>query len=150
MLVTNHVLAGAIIGRALARHPVAAFGAGVFSHVFMDCCPHWGDERLTMDMPAFQRIARCDGCAGLAAMAVAAGISPRRTRWAVVAGMTGGAIVDTDKPMDYFFGWNPFPEPWQRFHKRIQNEEPHRLPNEIVIGALLAAACWRILRRPYR
>ncbi|HWE55022.1 MAG TPA: hypothetical protein VG435_05890 [Acidimicrobiales bacterium] len=148
MLVTNHVLAGALIGRALARHPVLAFGAGVVSHIAMDACPHWGDDAVTMDTPEFFRIACCDGCCGLAAMAIAAGLSPRRTRLAVVAGMAGGAVVDTDKPFDFFLGWNPFPERWNRFHKRIQNEAPHRMKNEFAVGTLLALVCWRVLRQP--
>ena len=42
MLLTNHVLSGAVIG-ALARRPVPAFAAGVASHFVLDAIPHWGD-----------------------------------------------------------------------------------------------------------
>jgi hypothetical protein len=139
MFVTNHVLAGALIGRAMASHPVGAFAAGVVSHLAMDACPHWGDERLKDDSAQFLRVARCDGCCGLAAMALGAGLAPKASRRAVVAAMAGAAIVDADKPCDYFFGWNPFPERWNAFHKRIQNEAPHRLPQELVTAAALAA-----------
>lgn len=139
MFVTNHVLAGALIGRALARHPVGAFAAGVVSHLAMDACPHWGDDGFKDDSEAFLRVARCDGCCGLAAMALGAGLAPKASRRAVVAGMAGAAIVDADKPCDYFFGWNPFPERWNAFHKRLQNEAPHRLPYELVTAAALAA-----------
>lgn len=141
MLVTNHVLAGALIGRATARRPFLAFAAGVVSHFAMDACPHWGDKRPgTYDR--FIHVARCDGCAGLAAMALGAGLSPGHSRRAVAAGMLGGAVVDADKPMVYFFGWNPFPRWLQEFHERIQNEAPHRMPHELAVGAglLLAVA----------
>lgn len=142
MFVTNHVLAGALIGRVMARHPAGAFAVGVVSHFAMDACPHYGDETLKVTSPEFIRIARCDGCAGLAAMAVAAGLSPRRSRRAVVAGMAGAAIVDSDKPMLYFFGWDPWPKWWSRLHKWVQNQEDHRLPYELVVGAGLAALVW--------
>lgn len=145
VFVTNHVLAGALIGRAMARHPVGAFAVGVVSHFAMDACPHFGDDTLAIDSPEFLRVARCDGCAGLAAMALAAGISPRPARRAVVAGMLGGAVVDSDKPLEHFLGWNPWPEAWNRFHKGIQNQAPHRLPHEVVLGVLLAAVVWKAL-----
>lgn len=145
MFVTSHVLAGALIGRAMARHPVGAFAVGVVSHFAMDACPHYGDDSLSTDSPEFLRMARCDGCAGLAAMAVAAGISPRPARRAVVAGMLGGAIVDSDKPFEHFLGFNPWPEPWNRFHKRIQNQEPYRMPHELAMGAVLAVLVWKLL-----
>ncbi|HMC40891.1 MAG TPA: hypothetical protein VKI19_14595 [Acidimicrobiales bacterium] len=145
MFVTTHVLAGAVIGRVLAGHPVAAFAAGVVSHFAMDACPHYGDDAVEIGDPEFIRVARCDGCAGLAAMAVGAGLAPRPARRAGLAGMLGGAIVDSDKPMEYFFGWNPWPEAWNRFHKRVQNQEPHRLPHELLIAAALAALVWQVV-----
>jgi hypothetical protein len=148
VLVTSHVLVGALIGRVMARHPVGAFAAGVVSHLAMDGCPHYGDDRQTCESPEFIRVARCDGCAGLAAMTLAAGLSPRRSRRAVVAGMLGGAVVDSDKPMQYFFGWDPWPEWWSRFHKRIQTEDEGRLPQEVVIAAGLAAAAVLLIPAP--
>jgi hypothetical protein len=150
VLVTSHVLAGALIGRALARHPVGAFVAGVVSHFVMDACPHYGDATLTSESPEFLRVARCDGCAGLAAMAVAAGLSPRPARRAVVAGMLGGAVVDSDKPMEYFFGWNPWPAGWNRFHKRVQNEADDRMPLELLAVAVLAGLVWLVVPSPAR
>lgn len=149
MLVTNHVLAGAIIGRALARHPVAAFGAGVVSHFAMDACPHWGDGRREMT-DEFLHVARCDGCAGLAAMTVSAGLTPGHSRKAVLGGMLGGAVVDADKPCQYFFGFNPFPRVFQRFHQRIQREAPHRLPHEVMTGVALAVLTLSVLGRTNR
>lgn len=134
VLVTNHVLAGALIGRALRGRPVGAFAVGVVSHFLMDSCPHWGTD----SQEEFYRVARCDGCCGLAAMATAAGLAPGRSRKAVVAAMVGAAVVDADKPVEYFLGVNPFPGSLRRFHKRIQREAAHRLPYEILTGLGLA------------
>jgi hypothetical protein len=146
VLVTNHVLAGALIGRVMSRHPVGAFAVGVVSHFAMDCCPHFGDETWTRDSPEFLRLARCDGCCGLAAMALAAGLAPGRSRRAVVAAMAGAAMVDSDKPLEYLLGWNPWPEFWNSFHRRIQNEEPTRMPVEIGTGLGLAVLAYLVLR----
>jgi hypothetical protein len=41
MLVTNHVLSGALIG-AVVRRPLPAFTLGVASHFALDTVPHWG------------------------------------------------------------------------------------------------------------
>src|ERR1700728_4818444 len=41
MLVTNHVLSGAVIGAAV-RRPAPAFALGVASHFVLDAVPHWG------------------------------------------------------------------------------------------------------------
>jgi hypothetical protein len=148
VLVSSHVLAGVVIGRLVARRPAAAFGAGLVSHFLMDACPHWG----TGDRPGewsddFLRVARCDGCAGLAAMAIAAGVAPGHSRRAVLAGMAGAALPDLDKPCEYLFGVNPFPGPVRRFHQRIQREAPDRLPAELVAAAALAVAAAVALAR---
>src|ERR1700749_2472794 len=41
MLVTNHVLSGAVIGAA-SRRVLPAFALGVLSHFALDAVPHWG------------------------------------------------------------------------------------------------------------
>ena len=146
MLVSSHVLAGALIGRALSRHPVGAFAAGVVSHLAMDACPHWGIPDGS-DPELFLKVARCDGCAGLAAMALSGGLSPGRSRRSVVAAMVGGALPDLDKPMLHFFGRDPFPAVFTAFHKRIQDEAPDRLPHEVALAAGLAVAAVVVLRR---
>ena len=146
MLVTSHVLAGAVIGRALSRHPVGAFAAGVVSHFAMDACPHWGATGPGSE-EQFLRVARCDGCCGLAAMAAAAAITAPDSRRAVVAAMAGAACVDADKPFRHFFGWDPFPEPFNRFHQRIQNEAPHRLGYEVLAALALSAVAAGVLSR---
>src|SRR2546421_12936682 len=88
MLVTNHVLSGAVIGAA-ARRPVPAFALGVISHFVLDAVPHWGKWR---GHDHFMRVAVVDGLTGLAAMGVMAAIAPDDTRVAVLAGMAGGAL----------------------------------------------------------
>ena len=65
MLLTNHVVSGALIG-ALARRPLPAFAAGVASHFVLDAVPHWGDWGSRR---RFLRVAMADG---LVALAVAA------------------------------------------------------------------------------
>lgn len=151
MLVTNHVLAGALIGRVLARKPCAAFAAGVLSHFAMDSCPHWGPSsdgrsKEFLKDETFLRVARCDGCAGLAAMALVASVSPGGKRTAVIAAMVGAAIPDADKPFEYFLGWNPFPERVQLFHARLQREAPHRLPYEVAVAGILGVLVHSITR----
>ncbi len=147
MLVTSHVLAGALIGRAVARNPVAAFGVGVVSHFAMDACPHWGlNDPPGVWSDKFVRVAKCDGCAAMAAMALGAALAPGRSRRAVIAGMVGAALPDADKPMEYFLGINPFPKRVQRFHSRIQREAQHRLPQEVVTAVMLGIAAAVTLR----
>lgn len=141
------MLAGALIGRAAARHPAAAFGMGVVSHFAMDACPHWGIHNPVGGFSdEFLRVAKCDGCAALAAMAVAAGLAPGRSRRAVIAGMAGAALPDLNKPMKYLVGFNPFPGPVDRFHMRIQRESPDLMPLEIGIAAVLTAAVLVVFR----
>lgn len=86
----------------------------------------------------FLKVARRDGVCGLVAMALIGAVAPPDRRAAVVAGMAGGALVDSDKPFTYFFGFDPFPGSIQRFHARIQNEAPHRMPHEVGLAAFLA------------
>ena len=64
MLLTNHVLSGALIG-ALARRPLPAFAAGVASHFALDAVPHWGHWGSRR---RFLRAAVPDGLISLAVM----------------------------------------------------------------------------------
>jgi hypothetical protein len=122
MLLTNHVLAGALIG-ALARRPLTAFAAGAASHFVLDAVPHWGDWG---SQRRFLRVAVPDGLISLATMAAFAAASPPDRRLAVLAGMAGAALPDADKPTKLWFGWSPFPRAVDRFHNRIQREARHR------------------------
>jgi hypothetical protein len=136
MLVTNHVLSGAVIG-AVTRRPGVALVVGVASHFVLDALPHWGD--WGDDKSLFLRVARRDGLTGLAVMGTLAAVAPPGVRLAVVAGMAGAALPDLDKPSREFFGRSPFPRAVDRFHARIQREARHRFPLEVAVGAGLAA-----------
>jgi hypothetical protein len=150
VLVTNHVLSGAVLGAGpLAGRPVAAFATGVASHFALDRVPHWGDPRHEV----FLRAAVPDGLVGLATIAaVTAGVrrSPRSSRRllaSVLAGMAGAAAPDLDKPSTLFFGASPFPARVDAFHGALQRESPRRMPQEFAVAAGLAALVVWLLRR---
>jgi hypothetical protein len=144
VLLTNHVLSGALIG-ALGRRPLPAFAAGVASHFVLDAMPHWGQWGSRQ---RFLRVAVPDGLVSLAVMGAFAATSPPDRRLAVVAGMTGAALPDIDKPTTLWFGWSPFPGPVNRFHTRIQHEAPHRAYVELLAAGTFACAALVALRGP--
>jgi hypothetical protein len=141
VFVTNHVLSGALIGRALERRPVAAFAVGVASHLLLDAVPHWG---CATDQPGgadhFLVVAKRDGFLGLTAMALATLIVAKGGRSATVAAMAGAALLDLDKPCVHFFHQNPFPKAVRHLHDWVQNESPEGLPTEIRFGVVCALA----------
>jgi hypothetical protein len=143
MLVTNHVLSGAVIGAVSRRRPASAFVLGVLSHFALDATPHWGKWT---GRPGFMAVAVPDGLAGLAVMGAMTALAPRDARLAVFAGMAGAALPDLDKPSLVFFGRSPFPRAWDSFHMRIQDEAPHRLKYELAAAALFCAAAVWLLR----
>lgn len=147
MFITNHVLAGAIAGSLCKRRPVAAFGVGFATHVAMDVTPHWGNPQLGKD--GFYAVAKRDGLLGLATLALVtvAGVPPRT---ALLAGIAGAAVLDSDKPGEFFFGVNPLPPALDRFHKRIQHESPEGMRVEVAFGVVLAAATAALLARARR
>ena len=135
MLVTNHVLSGALVGVA-SPGPATAFAVGVASHFALDMVPHWGEVDFDEMVPIGVR----DGLVGLAAMALVHVSTPRERRLRVLAGMAGAAFPDLDKPSTLFFGRSPFPGWFDAFHVRIQRESRDRMPQEFVVGAALMAA----------
>lgn len=141
MLVTNHVLSGALIGYA-APHPVASFAAGVLSHLVLDAVPHWGVPRPVHEM---MHVAVPDGLVGAATMAVVTATTAPCHRARVLAGMAGAAVLDLDKPSQVFFGVSPFPRAVDAFHLAIQRESPRRMPQELLVGVagMLAVAAVR-------
>ncbi len=145
MLITNHVLAGALVGLATPR-PTTAFALGIASHVAMDIAPHWGNE----DRGVFLRVAVVDGLVGLATLAYVARLAPSSRRTAVVAGMLGACMPDTDKPSQLFFGFSPFPAAVDRFHNAIQHESTGRLPHEAAVAVLQLLAVGAVVRRAVR
>jgi hypothetical protein len=135
MFVTNHVLAGAVIGTVCRKRPALAFVLGVASHVAMDLTPHWGCD--PDDTERFLEVARYDGVLGLGAVAatLVAGVPPRR---ALTSAIVGAALLDLNKPCEHFFGRSPFPEWVDRFHRAIQRELREHWTPELVAGAVLA------------
>jgi hypothetical protein len=139
MFVTNHVLSGVIIGKAFERRPVAAFLAGVGSHLVLDAMPHWGcDFDVDGGPQRFFQVARRDGLLGLGTMATAAVAIDRSARVSTVAAMAGAALLDLDKPAHMLLGIQPFPKVITRIHRRVQNESTDGLSKEIVYGLLFA------------
>jgi len=136
VLVTNHVLSGALIG-ATVRRPVPAFAIGVASHFVLDAVPHWGDWE---NRQHFIRVAVRDGLAGLAVIGAVAAVARPERRLAVLAGMAGAALPDIDKPAILWFGRSPWPGTVNRFHSRIQHEARNRLGRELVAMGALAVA----------
>lgn len=147
MLVTNHVLSGALIG-AVVRRPAAAFTTGVGSHFVLDSMPHWGKWR---DKRAFLRVAVPDGLLGLAVIGVFTALAPPDRRIGVMAGMAGAALPDMDKPWRLVFGHSPWPAAVDRFHSGIQREAGRRAHYELAAAAIFGtAAVTALRRRPHR
>ncbi|MET0838236.1 MAG: hypothetical protein ABWY19_05600 [Marmoricola sp.] len=143
MLITNHVVAGAVIG-TFAPGPASAFALGIASHAAMDALPHWGHPDRSM----FLKVAVVDGLFGLATLVSIARAARPERRAVVVAGMLGACLPDADKPSLLFFGRSPFPAWVDEVHKRIQNEAHERMPYEAaggVVGSFVARA---LVRRP--
>jgi hypothetical protein len=147
VLLTNHVLSGALIG-AVVRRPVPAFAAGVASHFVLDAVPHWGDWG---SIRRFLQVAVPDGLISLAAMGTLATLAPAERRPAVLAGMIGAALPDVDKPAKLWFGRSPWPRAVDEFHIRIQPEASGRAHIELLAATVFGAAALAALgRRPAR
>lgn len=140
MLITNHVLSGALVG-AVAPGPTSAFVVGVASHFALDTVPHWGDEAT------FLKVAVVDGLVGLATMGAVARATPAPSRARVVAGMLGACFPDADKPSELFVGRSPFPVAVDAWHKRIQRESARRMPQEVLVALAGALVVRRVLSR---
>lgn len=142
VLVSNHVLSGALVGLA-APGPVSAFTAGVASHLALDAVPHWGGPPIADVMP----IAVTDGLTGLSLIAAIAAKTPRTRLLNVLAGIAGACVLDLDKPSIVFFGRSPFPPAIDDFHGRIQRESENRMPQEITVATGLALVVAGALRK---
>ena len=135
VLLTNHVLSGALIG-ALARRPAPAFA--------VDALPHWGDWG---SISRFLQVAVPDGLISLAAMGTLAALAPAERRPAVLAGMLGAALPDVDKPATLFLGWSPFPWAVDEFNRRIQREASGRAHIELLAAGTFGVAALAAMRR---
>ena len=143
MLVTNHVLSGAVIGAVATDVPSAA-AVGFLSHFVLDGLPHFG-----VDEEHLMAIAVPDGLIGLATIAAVARATPAGRLVPVLAGIAGACLPDLDKPAQVFFGRSPFPRWFDRFHARIQDEGSHRFWVELVAAGVLTGAL-AVSRRPRR
>jgi hypothetical protein len=145
MFITNHVLAGAVIGLVAPRRPAKVALVAVGSHFVLDAVPHWG---IHDDDAKFRKVAIVDGLVGLATMRAIMSAVPRGTRVAVLAGMLGAAFPDSDKPMEMFFHRSPFPASVDRFHSRIQTESTRGIRTEIraAVGLVVAVRVLSWLR----
>jgi hypothetical protein len=145
VLITNHVLSGAVIG-AVAPDVRQAASLGFLSHFVLDGLPHFGvdDEHL-------MKVAVPDGLLGLAAIGVIARATPRDKLLRVLAGIAGACLPDLDKPGRQFFDRSPFPRWFDAVHARIQDEEVHRFTVEVAAAAVFSVALVALLpRRPRR
>jgi hypothetical protein len=80
-------------------------------------------------------------------MALIAWTTPAHRRGRVVAAMVGAVLPDLDKPSTVFFGGSPFPPALDAFHQVIQRESPRRMPQEVIVWLLGAAAVGWLCRR---
>jgi hypothetical protein len=149
MFVTNHVLAGSLLGMALRRRPTLAFAAGAASHLAMDALRHWGADG---DDDRWLRAARRDGVACVAVLAAVTCAAPRSARAGIAAGGLGGVAPDLRALTERYLGVQPFPEAFDRFHDRVQEgkEAPEHLPRELAAAGALAVAAAAGLRRVRR
>ena len=152
MLISTHVLSGAVLGRALG-HPLPALVLGVGSHLALDSLPHWGrglgyPPPAELDEETF-RVARRDGLAGLALIAAVAAVVPAAQRPQVLAGIVGACLPDMDKPGRRWLGGSPWPQRFDRLHSELQRgvEQPHLLRQDVTIAAVAAVAVLALLRR---
>ncbi len=86
---------------------------------------------------------------GLATAAIVVG-AQKEARLSTVAAIAGAVLLDLDKPILHFIGVKPFPEVVNRIHKRIQNESPNGLLNEIVYGVSFASLSTALMTRKRR
>ena len=137
---TNHLLAGALIGRA-APNALAAFGLGVASHLAMDALPHWGPG----EPGRLLRVAKIDGALALAVGAPTV-LCSRSLK--LCAGIAGACLLDLRYPAQVYLGADPFPKAVSRAHDAVQRgrESPSRLWLEVTEGFVLACAvAWACL-----
>ena len=141
MLITNHVLSGAVVA-LVAPGPGTAAAGGFASHFLLDAVPHFG-----VDEEHLMRVAVPDGLLGLACIGALLVATPGRQRSKVAAGIAGACLPDMDKPGRQFFDRSPFPAWFDRFHDGIQREAVHRWTVELTAAAGFAGTFVLLLHR---
>jgi hypothetical protein len=131
MLITVHVLAGAVIAEK-TKTPVGAFAAGVLSHFVLDSIPHVGN----ISDRTYTRLAVADGLVGLATMITLIAREPVETRKKKTAGMLGACLPDIDKPGEMFVGSTLTPKPVRWVHGHVQTERKWLLVSDVVTATL--------------
>jgi hypothetical protein len=106
----------------------------------MDSLPHYGEGG-----PVHLPTARKDGLLGLAGIAFCTALTPASKRPAVLAGIFGACLPDTDKLGTHFVGRSPWPAAFDAFHKRIQREALNRFPIEVGSALTMSLLAWRQL-----
>src|SRR3954454_21584920 len=106
--------------------PGAALAAGFVSHLAMDNLPHYGEGGGPLHLPT----ARKDGLLGVTGIAISTALARPERRVAVLAGLFGACLPDTDKLGGHFFGSSAWPRWFDRFRVRIQRAAADRLPIE--------------------
>lgn len=150
MLISTHVLSGALLGRVLGR-PLPALLVGAASHLALDRLPHWGRAGGWPSQPMQGedfRVAVVDGLCGLGLIAIALNATPAAARLPVLAGIVGACAPDLDKPGLRWFGRSPWPEPFDRIHATIQVnvERPELLRQDVVVASAAALLTMPLLR----
>ena len=144
MLLTNHALTGVWLG-SIIREPVAAFPAGVASHLLLDSTPHgswkpgpWRYHKLRADPVGMQQfltpdgiiIGALDGCSAVTVLIVGLIIFPDR-RPGIIAGWLGGVGPDLMYLIELAFRRRAFPR-FKALHHRIQwSESPYGIVTEV-------------------
>lgn len=123
MIITNHVLAGVIIGSE-AKTELEGFSTGVLSHFVLDTIPHWGNFKTERGM---LMVAVPDGLIGLTisswAIRKAWKKSGKKGAKIMAASIFGACLPDTNKPWKFFTGRpNFFPEKVEQGFSVIQTE----------------------------
>ncbi len=139
MLITTHVLAGALIGMAVPNVPTAV-AVGVGSHIAMDGLPHWGNA----EGEEYLRVARVDGIVGLLASAGVLLAAPPERRVRVAAAIFGACFPDTDQIADHFLKRTFHPAWFERIHAGVQFEHDYLISDVLVAGTLAAVTVRRL------
>ena len=141
MLITNHVVAGAVIG-AVAPGPASAFVLGIASHVVMDALPHWGHP----DYGVFIKVAVVDGLVGLATLATWRAPPPRTGEQPSWPGCSGPACPTPTSRARCSSAARPSRRGWTRCTSGSRTRPQERMPYEALgglVGALVVRAWLR-------
>lgn len=142
MLITNHVLAGTLVGVRAPSLPLA-LGLGLASHFAMDTVPHWGVD----DQDEYLRVARIDGLTGLGVSAAVLAAAPAADRVRIAGGIFGACFPDTNQVSAHFFGRTFHPAWFDGFHNVIQTEHGWLRQEVIVAGALSVVVVAALVNR---